>query len=180
MLCDSGACIWRTSVFVLSRTDCDLCSAGMWPPAVLRGGGSRLLPAGRTHPVQELQRSPHPGPVGQNLHRLLTNLTLISRTRYMLLIHKTVQTDEGPAPLLCGLDINIAIVPSVGSKSCRVTFSVTSYDDTLAFLFDAQLIFRSSVFSGLICRQLGLLLPFSHTGTAQLLAHTLLLWRNGR
>lgn len=125
-------------MFVLSRTDCDLCSAGMWPPAVLRGGGSRLLPAGRTHPVQELQRSPHPGPVGQNLHRLLTNFTLISRTHYMLLIHKTVQT-ENPAPLRCGLDINIAIVPCVGSKSCRVTFSVTSHDDTLAFLFDAQL-----------------------------------------
>lgn len=89
--------------------------------------------------MQELQRPPHPGPVGQNLHRLLTNLTLISRTRYTLVIHKTVQTDEGPAPLLCGLDINIAVVPSVGSKSFRVTFSVTSYDDTLAFLFDAQL-----------------------------------------
>ena len=46
----------------------------MWPPAVVWGGGPRLLPAGRPHLVQELQRSPHPGPLGQNLHRLLTEL----------------------------------------------------------------------------------------------------------
>lgn len=50
-----------------------LCPSGMWSPAVLGRRGSRLLPAGRPHLVQGLQRSPHPGPLGQNLHRLLTD-----------------------------------------------------------------------------------------------------------
>lgn len=48
----------------------------MWSPAVVWRRRSRLLPAGRPYPVQELQRTPHPGPLGQNLHRLLTNLYL--------------------------------------------------------------------------------------------------------
>ena len=50
-----------------------LCPSGMRSPAVLRRRGSGLLPAGRPHLVQGLQRSPHPGPLGQNLHRLLTD-----------------------------------------------------------------------------------------------------------
>lgn len=49
-----------------------LCPSGMRPPAVVRRGGAGLLPAGRPHLVQELQRPPHPGPLCQNLHRLLT------------------------------------------------------------------------------------------------------------
>lgn len=57
---------------VLHWTDWSVCPPGMRAPAVLRGGGPRLLPTGRPHPVQELQRSAHPGPVGQNLHWLLT------------------------------------------------------------------------------------------------------------
>lgn len=56
---------------VLHWTDWSVCPPGMRAPAVLRGGGARLLPTGRPHPVQELQRSAHPGPVGQNLHWLL-------------------------------------------------------------------------------------------------------------
>lgn len=55
---------------------CCVYPSGMRSPAVLRGGGSRLLPVGWPHPVQELQRSPHPGPLSQNLHWLLIRLPI--------------------------------------------------------------------------------------------------------
>lgn len=70
---------------VLHWTDWSVCPPGMRAPAVLRGGGPRLLPTGRPHPVQELQRSAHPGPVGQNLHWLLTWKHLCKTSRFVAL-----------------------------------------------------------------------------------------------
>lgn len=207
----------RVHVRVLSWTYWSVCSSGMWSPAVLWRGGARLLPTGRPHLVQELQRSPHPGPLSQNLHWLLTNhlfspLTLKNpRTRNML--HIFAGTDgKWPCSVqsratfsffffffawLLWVDINITIVPSVGIQlqfplqrnifcywfklQMKVWWSnhITSFlsftcPHTFSFFWCTANAFLmlSSVFSGLTCRQLGLYLPFIHTGTAQLLACT--------
>lgn len=94
----------------------------MRSPAVLRGGGSRLLPAGRPHPVQELQRSPHPGPLSQNLHWLLIRLLEINTHLLKL-------------PLL------------VGSSNSRWAFSIT---DGLLMHQPLLVSFHSEVLSKLL------------------------------
>lgn len=91
-----------------------LCRSGMRPPAVVRRGGAGLLPAGRPHLVQELQCSPHPGPLGQNLHRLLTRhcprIAQTDRTSYGFVLSSEL--------LLCllVLSTNVARAPSVGRQ----------------------------------------------------------------
>lgn len=183
-----------------------LCPSGMWPPAVLGRRGSRLLPAGRPHLVQGLQRSPHPGPLGQNLHRLLTDplrlchffLKPLPLSQIHEQLHINDSTDKKrssfvqsyfflffffPPTCLLWVLINFAVGPSGGIRQqfhfffCYFDEATTSFHPEVLLHFPSFLVhmFSSVINSGLTCRQLGLHLPFIHTGTAQQLACTLLL-----
>lgn len=121
----------------------------MWSPAVVWRRRSRLLPAGRPHPVQELQRTPHPGPLGQNLHRLLTNL-------YLNLFAPGLTDPRTAGTLLiaaCSLTVSVEnryfyfLLTSVRLLPLHFLYSLVHRLQCLAQrLYD----------SGLTCRQLGL------------------------
>lgn len=88
-----------------------------------------------------------------------------------------------PPTCLLWVLINFAVGPSGGIKQqfhfffCYFDEATTSFHPEVLLHFPSFLVhmFSSVINSGLTCRQLGLHLPFIHTGTAQQLACTLLL-----
>lgn len=151
-----------------------LCSSGVWPPAVVWRRRARLLPAGRPHLVQELQRSPHPGPVGQNLHRLLTlwHKPNTSRTARLCFL-QTVSPF-----LFISINWERRSWKKVGMQSEHVAavfpFNVFPTVTFTTCIFGTSLIMFLSISTTLTCRQLGLRFPRLHSGTD----HISLYWHN--